>query len=79
MNPTDQTLDLEFRQKKSTLKGDMKQLAEKDVEFDSSKDKFIMTTYQIPIRQHNSIIFVIITNKDISDSHIKPNRYFSIR
>ena len=74
INPTQQTLDLSFRQKKPLSRNDIKQIDKEDVEFDASKDKFSMITNQISTRQHNSIIVVIITNKDISINPVKSNR-----
>jgi len=76
INPSEQTFDLDFQQKKQISTNDIKQLDKQEIEFDSSKHTFLMITNQISIRQHNSIIYVIITNKEISNSHIKPNRYF---
>jgi hypothetical protein len=76
INPTQQTLDLNFRQKKPLSRSDIKQIDKEDIGFDTTKDKFSMTTNQVSTRQHNSIIVVIITNKDISTSPLKPNRYF---
>jgi len=78
INPSEQTFDLDFQQKKQILTNDIKQIDKQDIEFDSIKEKFIMITNQISIRQHHSIIYVIITNKDIPSSHVKPNRYFKI-
>jgi hypothetical protein len=76
INPSEQTFDLDFQQKKQILTNDIKQIDKQDIEFDSIKEKFIIITNQISIRQHHSIIYVIITNKDIPSSHVKPNRYF---
>lgn len=76
INPSEQTLDLEIRQKKQISINDVTQLDKKDILFESSKENFLMITNQMSIRQHNSIIYVIITNKEISNSHVKPNRYF---
>lgn len=74
INPSEQTFDLDYQQNKQTSKNDVKQLDKQQVAFKTSKDEFIMITNQISIRQHNSIIYVIITNKDIASSHVKPNR-----
>ncbi|CAF1211326.1 unnamed protein product [Adineta steineri] len=73
VNPSEQTLDLDFQQEKSPVDNNIKQLDKQDIEFDSSKDKFMMITNQIPLRQHNSMIVVIITKKIVSKSHIKPD------
>jgi hypothetical protein len=75
MNPSEHTLDLDIQRKKQIFKNDFKQLDEQDVEFDSTKDLFSMTTNQLTVRQHSFLIFVIITNKIISNSHVKPGRY----
>jgi hypothetical protein len=75
MNPSEHTLDLDIQQKNSIIKNDLKQIDQQNVEFDLTKGSFLMTTYQLPIRQHYFIIFVIITNKIISNSHVKPGRY----
>lgn len=78
INPSEHTLDLDIQRKKQLFENDVKQLDEEDVQFDSIKDIFLMTTNQISIRQHNFIIFVILTNKIISNSHVKSRRYVSI-
>jgi trehalose/maltose hydrolase-like predicted phosphorylase len=79
INPSEQTFDLDFQQKKQISTNDIIELDKKEVQFDSTKDKFLMITNQISTRQHNSIIYVIITNKDIPNSHVKPKRYCEIR
>jgi hypothetical protein len=76
INPSEQTLDLEIQQKKQITTHDITELDKRDVTFESVQDKFLMITNQISARQHNSIIYVVITNKDISNRHVKPNRYF---
>jgi hypothetical protein len=73
INPSEQTFDLDFQQKKQILTNDIKQIDKQDIEFNSIKEKFIIIINQISIRQHNSIIYIIITNKDITNSHVKPN------
>lgn len=78
INPSDQTLDLDFIQKPQVAKKDVKQLDQQEIEMKSSKVTFRMITYRISTRQHNAIIAVIITNALASSSHIKPDRYFSI-
>ncbi|CAF2531404.1 unnamed protein product [Rotaria sp. Silwood2] len=74
INPSDQTLDLDFQQKIQTSGNDIKQLDTQEFSIDPSKDTYLMTTYQMKARQHNSIIFVIITNKINPSTHIKPDR-----
>jgi len=76
INPSEQTLDLDIQQKRQITTNDITQLDKKELTFPSVQDKFLMITNQISIRQHQSIIYVLITNKDISNSHVKPNRYF---
>jgi hypothetical protein len=75
MNPSEHTLDLDLQQSRQISKTDFKQLDQQDVQFDSTKEIFLMTTNQISTRQNNFIIFVLITNKIISNSHIKPGGY----
>ncbi|CAF1169033.1 unnamed protein product [Rotaria sordida] len=70
-NPSEHTLDLDLKQKKQISTNDLKQLNQQDIQFDTTKDIFIMTTNQLSIRQHNFIIYVILTHKIISNSHIK--------
>ncbi|CAF3440943.1 unnamed protein product [Rotaria socialis] len=72
-NPSDETLDFDLLQKTQSSRQDVKQLDRKEIEFDSSKDKFLMTTYQLFTQERKSIIVVIITNKITSNIHIKPN------
>ncbi|CAF3573637.1 unnamed protein product [Rotaria sp. Silwood1] len=73
INPSDQTLDLDFQQKTQKSGNDIKQLDLQVLQIDSTKDTYLMTTYQIITRQHNSSICVILTKKIISSTHIKPN------
>ncbi|CAF0886871.1 unnamed protein product [Rotaria sordida] len=70
-NPSEHTLDLDLKQKKQISTNDLKQLNQQDIQFDTTKDIFIMITNQLSIRQHNFIIYVILTHKIISNSHIK--------
>jgi hypothetical protein len=77
INPSEHTLDLDLQRKKQIYENDLKELEQEDVQFDSTKDIYQMTTNQISIRQHNFIIFVTLTNKIITNSHIKPGRYVS--
>ncbi|CAF1281560.1 unnamed protein product [Adineta steineri] len=72
INPTEHTLDIDLQQKSQISKTDFKQLDQQDVQFDSTKDIYLMTTNQISTRQNNLIIFVIITNKIIINSHVNP-------
>ena len=74
-NPTEFTLDLDLRQQKASHENDLKEIHQETVQFDSSKDLFHMTTNQLSTRQHHSIIFVILTNQILSNSHVKPGRY----
>ncbi|CAF0976808.1 unnamed protein product [Rotaria sordida] len=73
INPSDQTLDLDFQHKTQISGNDIKQLDTQEFQIDSFKDTYFITTYQITTRQHNSTIFVIINNKIISSAHIKPD------
>jgi len=77
INPSEHTLNLDVQRKKQIYENDLKELDQQDVQFDSTKDIFQITTNQISIRQHNFIIFVILTNKIISNIHVKPGRYVS--
>ncbi|CAF2706269.1 unnamed protein product [Rotaria sp. Silwood2] len=70
-NPSEHSLDLDLKQKNQISSNDLKQLDQQDVQFDSTKGIFLMSTNQLSIRQHNFIIYVIITNKIISNCHIK--------
>ncbi|CAF0920709.1 unnamed protein product [Rotaria sordida] len=70
-NPSEHTLDLDLKQKNQISTNDLKQLNQQDIQFDTTKDIFIMITNQLSIRQHNFIIYVILTHKIISNSHIK--------
>jgi hypothetical protein len=78
INPSKQTVDLDFQQEKQISSSNIQQLDEQDTKFDSSNEKFLMITNQISTGQHNSIMFVIITNKIIPSSHIKPDRCVEI-
>ncbi|UJR37786.1 hypothetical protein I4U23_030477 [Adineta vaga] len=71
INPSEHTFDLELQQKSQISKIDVKQLDEQNVQFDSSKDIYLMITNQLSTRQNNLIIYVIITNKVISNTHVK--------
>ncbi|UJR08462.1 hypothetical protein I4U23_012731 [Adineta vaga] len=73
VNPSEQTLDLDIRLPKQILNNDFKQLEKEDYEIDSSNEKFTITTNQISLRKHNSILFVIITSKISFNSHVKPD------
>jgi hypothetical protein len=77
INPSEHTLNLDIQRKKAIYENDLKQLDQQDVLFDSIKDIFQMTTNQMSTRQHTFIIFVILTNKIISNIHVKPGRYVS--
>lgn len=77
INPSEHTLDLDLQRKKQIFENDFQQLNEQDVQFDTTKELYLMTTNQISIRQHHFIIFVILTNKIISNNHVKPGRYVS--
>jgi hypothetical protein len=77
INPSEHTLDLNLQRKKQIYENDFQEIDQQDIQFDSIKDSFLMTTNQISTRQHNFIIFVLITNKIISNSHVKPGRYVS--
>ena len=74
INPSEHTLDLNFEATKPTPKHDMKVLNEQDIQFDTSRETFSMTSNQISPRQHHSILFVIITSKLPSSNHVKPGR-----
>ncbi len=74
-NPSEHTLDLDVQRKKQIDDHDYKQIDQEDIQFDSTKDIYQMTTNQISTRQHNFILFVFITNKILSNIHIKPGRY----
>jgi hypothetical protein len=75
INPTENTLDLDFQQTNPMSKHDLKILEQEDVQFDLSNEKFQLTINQISPRQHHSIIFAILTTKSLSTSHVKPGRY----
>jgi flagella basal body P-ring formation protein FlgA len=75
INPTEQTFDFDFQQKKRTTKSDTKLIEKQNIQFESSKEKFLMTTNQVSIQEHYSIIFVIITNQLIASSQVKPGGY----
>ncbi len=77
INPSEHTLDLDLQRKNQINENELKQIADEDIQFDSTKDLFQMTTNQIATRQHTFIIFVILTNKILSTSHVKPGRYVS--
>ncbi|CAF3353530.1 unnamed protein product [Rotaria socialis] len=72
INPSEHTLDLALKQNNQILNNDLKQLDQQDVQFDQTKDSYIMTTNQIPVRQHGFIIYVILTNRIISTTNVKP-------
>ncbi|CAF2092864.1 unnamed protein product [Rotaria magnacalcarata] len=72
INPSEHTLDLALKPSNRILNNDLKQLDQHDVQFDQTKDSYIMTTNQIPVRQHSFIIYVILTNKIISTTNVKP-------
>ncbi|CAF1271618.1 unnamed protein product [Rotaria sp. Silwood1] len=72
INPSEHSLDLDFKQKNQISNNDLKQLDQRDIQFDSTNDIYLMITNQLSIRQHNFIIYVIITNKIISNCHVKP-------
>lgn len=74
LNPSETALDLDFQRKKQSLDHDYKQLEEDDVQFDTSKDIYQMTTSQISTRPHHVILFVTIKNKILSNSHVKAGR-----
>ena len=74
LNPSENALDLNFQRKKQSLEHDYKQLEEEDVQFDTSKEIYQMTTSQISTRPHHVILFVTIQNKLLSDSHVKAGR-----
>lgn len=74
VNPSEQSLDLDFQRKKQSIEHDYKQLDEEDVQFDVSKETYQMTTNQISTRPHHYILFVIIQTKILSNSHVKARR-----
>jgi hypothetical protein len=75
INPSEYALDLDVKRNKQINENDVKQIDQEDIQFDSTKDIYYMTTNQISTRQHNIILFVLITNKILSNIHIKPGRY----
>lgn len=74
VNPSEQTLDLDLRISKQNVGNGIKRLDKQELQLDASKEKFIVTASRIALRQHNSIICVIITSQIPSNSHIKPDR-----
>ena len=72
LNPSEQTLDLKYETKKQISTDGITQLDQQDLTLESVQGAFLMTTNQISIRQHKSIIYVLITNKDLPDSHVQP-------
>jgi hypothetical protein len=72
INPSEYALDLNVKRNKQINENDVKQIDQEDIQFDSTKDIYYMTTNQISTRQHNIILFVLITNKILSNIHIKP-------
>ncbi len=78
INPSEQTFDLDFQQKNQMASNDLITLDKQEIQLDATKEKFLMITNQLSTRQHKSIIYVIITNKDLTSSHVKPNRYCDI-
>lgn len=74
INPSEQMLDLDLKQKPQILNRDIKQLNQQEVQFDRMSNVYLMTTNQISLRQHNYIISVILTSKIPSTIHVKPGR-----
>ena len=75
VNPSEQTFDLQFQQNKQISSNDIIQLDQQELTISPSSDKFLMITNQISIRQHQFLIYVVLTNKNILDSQVKSNRY----
>jgi trehalose/maltose hydrolase-like predicted phosphorylase len=75
INPSEYALDLDVQINKRINENEFKQLDQDDIQFESTKEIYQMTTNQISARQHNVILFVIITNKILSNIHMKPSRY----
>lgn len=72
VNPSENTLDLNLEQKQLSFRPDLKTLDERDVQFESSDEKFAMTIHQISPRQHHLILVVTISTKILPNIHIKP-------
>lgn len=74
INPSEHMLDLEFRTTKDHTRNDLKLIEEKDFPLDFSKDTYLLKILQISMRQHNSIICVILSPKIPENTRIKPDR-----
>lgn len=74
INPTEHTLDLDLQPAKPITKIETKLLNQQDLQFDFSKDLFLMTTNQISYRPHHAILCVIISTKTPANIHIRPGR-----
>jgi hypothetical protein len=77
-NPTERTLEFHLEVKRSSMSNHLKQLDEQNIQIGSLKEFYRMITNQLPMKQHMSLIFVIITSKSPTNSFVKSGRYVSM-
>ena len=68
VNPSDESLELSFRTKRAN---------QQEIKLDSQKETFLLTADRISLRDHRSIVFVVLTSQLRLDSPLKPQRYSS--
>lgn len=66
VNPSDESLVLNLRTKHAK---------QQEMKLDSHKETFLLTTDRISLRQHRSIVFVVLTSQLLLESPVKPQRY----
>lgn len=71
-NPSEQTLDLTYGQKHQISTSGITQLDRQDLTLPSTEGSFLMITNQISLGHHQSIIYTLLTGKDLPDSHVQP-------
>ena len=71
-NPSEQTLDLKYAQKHQMSTSGITQLDQQDLTFPSTQGNFLMITNQIALDHHQSIIYTLISSKDLPESHVQP-------
>lgn len=67
INPSDTSIEFDIEQRKSST-------ISQEISFDIVKDKFQMITNEISIEKQQLIVYVVITNKQLSSKQIKANR-----
>lgn len=74
VNPSDQTIEFEMQKRKLRVRGNARQLTEEEISIGQQKEIFSIVTYRLALKQHQSVLFVVVEKKNLLNDPIPPTR-----